>query len=233
MSALFPFGGKMKLKQQYEELLRLKKEINQRLEKGTDFSQIRELMLYLAGDPVYPRLKKKENQLIMLDCFFQIWIKEKKKLPDLGVETDVFCKVSSLDDVEHKYLKIRYCGLRIENAVPDAYIGQALEWLTEDKISGMAIGKIISRETKKKQENMLQIAQCLRRRGDSLNALLLIQHANEAFQGQEKLLLEEADIWLEGGQLGKALELLSQIEAPSLQIKELMKELRQVTGNDR
>lgn len=69
--------------------------------------------------------------------------------------------------------------------------------------------------------------------GDSLNALLLIQHANEAFPGQEKLLLEEADIWLEGNQLGRALELLERIGKPSSQVEKLIKELWQVTKNGR
>lgn len=223
----------MRLEQQYQELLRLKEEINQRLKTETGFEKIKELMLYLAQDKAYSKLKVKENQMIMLDCFFNIWLREKKKLPDLGVETDIFYKVFSLDDVEQKYQRIKYCGLRIENAVPDDYIEQALEWLIEDQVSGMAIGAIIVKETEKREQNILYIAQYLRRRGDSLNALLLMQCANETFPGQEKLLLEEADIWLEGQQFERVLELLSQIEKPSLQIKGLMEELRQVTENDR
>lgn len=219
----------MKLKQQYEELLRLKKEINQKLKKGTCFLQIKELMLYLAGNPAYLKLKEKDNQLIMLEYFFNIWLKEKKKLPDLEIETDIFYGVFSLNDVERKYQKIKYCSLRIENKVPDEYIRQALGWLIEDQVSGMAIGQIVARETKEKEENILQIGQCLRQGGQMLNALLLIQYANEAFPGQEKLLLEEADIWLEVQQFQKALELLSQIEKPSLQVQKLTEKLQQVT----
>ena len=222
----------MRLEEQYQELLRLKKEINQRLKTGTDFGKIKELMLYLAQDKAYFKLKVKENQMIMLECFLNIWLREKRKLPDLGVETDIFYKVSSLDDMEQKYQRIKYCGLRIENAVPDDYIEQALEQLGEERVSGIAIGTIIIRETEKSKENVLYISQYLRRRGDSLNALLLMQYANEKFPRQEKLLLEEADIWLEGQQFERVLELLSQIENPSLQIKKLMEELRQVAEND-
>lgn len=223
----------MRLKHQYEELLRLKKEINQRLKKGTYFSQIKELMLYLAEDPAYLKVKGKENQLIMLDCFFNIWLKEKKKLPDLGIETDIFSGVCSLNDVVRKYQRIKYCGFRIENKVPDEFIRQALGWLVEDRVSGMAIGQIIARETEEKEENILQVEQCMRRDRQVQNALLLIQYANEAFPGREKLLLEEADIWLEGQQFQKALGLLLQIEKPSLQIRMLTEELRQVAENDR
>ena len=40
----------MRLEQQYQELLRLREEINTRLEKGTDFRNIKELTLSLAQD---------------------------------------------------------------------------------------------------------------------------------------------------------------------------------------
>lgn len=222
----------MRLEEQYQELIRLKEEINQRLQKGTAFEDIKELMLYLAQDKAYFKLKAKENQMFMLALFFDIWMREKRKLSDLGVETDIFDKVSSLDDMEQKYQRIKYCGLRIENAVPDDYIEQALEWLGEDRVSGIAIGMIVRKETEKREQNILYIAQYLRRIGDSLNALLLMQYANEEFPGQENLLLEEADIWLEGQHFERALELLSQIENPSMQIKGLIEELRQVTEND-
>lgn len=222
----------MRLEKQYQELLRLKEEINQRLKVGTDFEKIKELMLYLAQDKAYFKLKVKDNQLFMLALFFDIWMREKRKLPDLGVETDIFYKVSSLNDVEQKYQRIKYYGLRIENSVPDDYIEQAFEWLIEDRVSGIAIGTIVRKETTKREQNILHIAQYLRRGGDSLNALLLMQYANEKFPGQEKLLLEEADIWLEGQHFERVLELLSQIENPSMQTKGLIEELRQVTKND-
>lgn len=221
----------MRLEEQYQELLRLKREIDQRLKMGTDFGKIKELMLYLAQDKAYFKLKEKENQMIMLECFLNIWLREKKKLPDLGVETDIFYKVSSLDDMEQKYQRIKYCGLRIENAVPGDYIEQALEQLIEEQVSGIAIGTIIRKETEKREENILYIAQCLRRRGDSLNALLLMQYANEKLPGRQNLLLEEADIWMEGQHFERVLELLSQIENPPMQIKGLIEELRQVTEN--
>jgi len=223
----------MRLNQQYQELLRLKKEIDQRLEAGTDFQGIKELMLYLVRDRAYSRLKLKENQLIMLECFFNIWLTEKKKLPELGIDTDIFYQVSGLDDLERKYRKVQYCGLRIENGLPDEYCEQAVEWLIEDKISGIAIGKILVFETKEREENLLRIVKWLRGKGEVLNALLLIQYGNEAFPGKEKLLREEAEIWLLGKQEERALTLLAKIEKPSSDTEEFTKKIRQVAGNGR
>lgn len=222
----------MEIKQKYQKIQQLKMEINQWLEAGVDFLNIKKLMLYLAENPAYFRLKGEENQLVMFEWFLNIWLTEKKKLPDLGVDTDIFYGVSCLDDIEQKYHKIEYYGWRIENAVPDEYCEQALEELIEEKVSGLAIGKIVVFETWKREENLLYIARRLRQKGDYLNALLLIQYANEKYPGQEKLLLEEADIWLAGKQFYQALELLGQIEKPSEMIKGLMAELRQVAEND-
>ena len=144
-------------------------------------------------DKAYHKLKSSENQMIMLESVFNIWLKEKKELPVLGIETDIFYQISCLDDVERKYQRIKYCGLRIENAVWDEYIRQALGWLVEDKVSGIAIGKIIVAETQKREENLLYIAGYLGETGDMLNALLLLRYADEAFPRKEKLLLKEAE----------------------------------------
>ncbi len=222
----------MRLNEQYQELLRLEKEINHRLKSGTDFQKIKELMLDLARDKAYSRLKTKENHLIMLECFFTIWLAEKKKLPELGIETDIFYQVYGLKDIERKYRKIQYCGLRIENDLPDEYCEQIIEDLMDEKISGLAIGKVVVFETKKREDNILRIAQWLRRKGDILNALLLVQYGNEAFPDQEKLLREEAEIWLSGQQEERAAELLNRIRSLSQETRKSNKKIRQVAGDD-
>lgn len=235
MPAPFSVEGTMRLEQQYEEVLRLKEEIDQRLGEGTDFHRIRELILFLAGNKFYLKRKQKENQLLMLDCFFGIWLEEKKKLPKVGTETDIFYNISSLEELERKYRRVKYCGLRIENAVCDSCMEQALEWLERDKVSGIAIGRIFLWETARREENLLFMAQYLKHKGDSINALLLLQYANEALPGQERLLLEEADIWITVREWEAALALLHQIKNPPQSIKELAEELeglRQVEEND-
>ncbi len=221
----------MRLKEQYQESVRLKEEINRRLKAGTDFRKMKELMLFLARDKAYSKLKSKENQLIMLECFFHIWLKEKRLLPELGIESDIFGGVSGLEDVERKYRKVQYCGLRIENQVPEIYRREALKWLREEKVSGLAIGRIIILETRNREENLLHITRYLREKEDTLNALWLIQYANETFPGQEELLWEEADIWLSGQQRERALEALEKVDKPSQRVKERIKEIRQVTKN--
>lgn len=213
-------------------MLRLRKEIDAHLEAGTDFPQMRELMLFLAKDIGYAKLKTKENQLIQLDRFLGIWLEERRKLPALGLDRDIFYGISSLAGVEQKYQRILYLGLRIENRLPLVYAHQAMDWMEEWKISGIAIVRIIAGETQKGKENLLLVAQEMKNRGELPNAILLLQYANEQYPGEEALLLEEADCWLRGEQWEKAYELLTSIQEPAAETQQMILELRQVIEND-
>lgn len=221
----------MRLQQQYQELLRLQEEIDAHLEMGSDFPQMRELMLSLAKDTGYQKLKTKENRLIQLDRFFGIWLEERRKLPALGSDRDIFYGINSLAGVEKKYQRILYLGLRIENHMPLAYARQAMDWMEEWKISGIAIGRIIAGETHKGRENLLRIAQEMKDRGELQSAVLLLQYANEQYPGEEALLLEEAECWLRGEQWEKACELLELIKEPTAETRQMIQELRQVMEN--
>lgn len=226
-----PNTWEMKLEEQCRELFRLKEVINQRMIKGNDFQTIKELWQYLVVEESYHKLKKRDNQLAILDFFLNIWIKEKQTLTNFGIDEDIFDQVTNLDDIEKKYQKIYYCGLRVENAVPDKYIEQALNWLLEDRVSGVAIGRIVAAQTTKKEENLLYFAQYMKRNRNTLHALLILQYANEVFEGNEKLSVEEADIWIAGEQYESALNVLQRIDEPSQDIKEVIMKLQQVTRN--
>ncbi|MDE7223237.1 MAG: hypothetical protein K2O34_05600 [Acetatifactor sp.] len=221
----------MRLEQQYQELLRLRKEINIRLNQGTDFQNIKDLALFLAKDSGYQKLKRKENQMIFLDCFLSIWLEEKRKLLQLGIEEDIFTGTGSLEKLEQRYQRIKYCGLRIENHVPEPYISQSISWLIDQKISGIAIGKIVVFETKDREDNLLHIAQEFKRRGELTNAVLLLQYAREKYPKQDSLALEEADCWIQGQQWERAHELLTEIERPTEGIRETIIELERVMGH--
>ncbi len=222
----------MRLQQQYQELLRLQKEIDLRLERGTDFPQMRELMLFLAKDAGYTKLKTKDNQLIKLELFFKIWLEERRTLPGLGMDKDIFYGIRSLDEVERKYLGILYLGLRIENHLPSEAVQQALDRMAEGKVSGVAIGWVIADETQKGRENLLRVAREMRMRGELPDAILLLQYANWRFPGEEALLLEEAECWLQGRQRERACELLASIEAPTAGTRQRIQELRRGMEND-
>ncbi|MDE7223493.1 MAG: hypothetical protein K2O34_06900 [Acetatifactor sp.] len=216
-------------KQQDQELSQLKEEINLRLARGRGAQDIEELMLFLAESSLYQGLKQQDGQLSMLDSFLNIWLREKQRLPESA--EDIFCQVGSLKDLVTKYRKILFCALRVENGVPESYVDEALEWLEQPRISGVAIGEIVVRETSKKEENLMHVAQGLKRRGQIPNAILLLQYANERYPERERLLLEEADCWMREQQWNRAYKLLAQIENPTAEIRDILTRLQQVLGN--
>ncbi len=221
----------MCLKQQYGKWLRLKEEVDLRLARGTDFQRMKELILFLGQEQTYLELRQKEGRMMMLDCFLGIWLEEKRILQQPGIAEDIFYQVGSLSALAHKYRQILYCALRIENKVPESYVKQAITWLLEQRISGVAIGKIVILETKEKEDNLLHIAQALKKEGATGNALLLLAYANRSFPGRERLILEEADCRIQIQHWEKAYELLKAIENPTAEIRDILAILRQVIKN--
>ncbi len=223
----------MNLEEQYQEISRLKQEINNRLSNGTDYLSVKELAIFLARDKEYQKLHRMDNQLIKLQHFLTVWREEQEKMPSQAMSENIFYQISSLDELEQKYCRIEYYGLRMENRVPEPYCSQLLDWLLEHKVSGIALGIIIRNRTEQGIDNILCIAQELKRRAELPNAVLLLQYAREKYPGVEVFLLEEADCWLQAGQWRRALDLLQEIEQPSTQIQEIITELQQVAENDR
>lgn len=218
----------MDLQKQYQKISELKSEINSRLFRGTDYLSIKELAIFLAQDAAYQELYKMENQLIKLQHFLTIWREEQEKMPAQAASENIFYRIGNLDELEQKYRRIEYYGLRIENHVPEPYCSQLLDWLLEHKVSGIALGIIVRNRTEQGSRNILCIAQELKRRAELPNAVLLLQYAHEKYSDEEAFLLEEADCWLQAGQGKKALELLQEIKQPSTAIQELIAELEQV-----
>lgn len=217
----------MKIAQQYEELLALREELTDRLQ-NLDFNKIKDLILWLAKSTSFQRLKAKENQLIMLDCFTNIWLEEKKKLEKLGIHEDIFYGINSLQDVERKYLLIKYSALRLENEVPDIFCEQAIEELIQKKVSGIAMGKIIVFETSRREQNLVEMAKWLKRKKQVVTAVTLLQYGNDMYEENCEILLELADCWLEGQQWQQAYDCLVQIKEPTEEVVSLIHELEKV-----
>lgn len=214
----------MRLQQQYDLLLELKEEINSKL-KDLSYEKIKELILWLAKSNAFQKLKDKENELIILDFFCTTWMEEKKRLTDLGIEEDIFYGITSLDEVESKYLTVKFAALRMEVDMPIEFYEQAVDSIIEKKVTGVAICKIIVRETAEREKNILQIAGLLKIKGQYITALVLLQEGSEIYPENDEILLELADCWLEGQQWKQAYECLKKIKIPNTEVSKLVVEL--------
>lgn len=217
----------MKIEQRYQELLKLRAELDEKL-KDLNFEKIKELVLWLKKSLIFQKLKKEDNQLSMLDCFCNIWIEEKKQLARMNIHEDIFGGVQSLEDIEYKYLMIKYCALRIENEVPLEWCEHAVDRLIEYQVSGIAMGTIFIAESCKRMENIIKLARFLKGKGEIIKAVYLLQYADKEYPMKTEVLLELADCWLEGQQWQQAYECLVKIEAPDETVEGLILELEKV-----
>jgi len=214
----------MKIREQYETMQNLKAEINERLQ-GLDFHKITELLRWSAYSPEFQKLKGKENQLMMLDFFYAIWLREKKRLEKIGVHDDIFYGIGSLEDVESKYLTMQFGIYRLELNVPKTYQQEFVDAIMDKRISGIALNAVILRASKEQKENALKLARLLKANGQVVTAITLLQEAGDTWKKDEELLLELADCWLAGEQWRAAYDCLCQIETPKPEICDLMQEL--------
>ena len=214
----------MKLEELYEEWMDLRPQIDERL-KNLDFTTTKELLLWLAKSEGYRRLKIRENEMIILDFFGSVWLEEKKRLPQLGIEEDIFWGVHSLEDMEKKYQSLYFGVMRFEVAMPEIYYEQTIETVINYRISGIALARIIIRETEQIVKNILKAAMLLRDRSRFVVELILLEEAEKFYPKNEEILLRLADCWMFGQQCERARECLAKIEKPQIRTQELIKEL--------
>lgn len=217
--------------QQYEELLALRPQIDERL-RNLNFEKIKDLQLWLAKSVSYKILKNRDNQLIFLDEFCQIWLEEKQKLSQVGIDTDIFYGVDSLESLERKYLTIQFGILRLETPMPVEYYEQAVDDFIDYHISGVALYKILMRETAQREENIVKLAGLLLDRNQIVTAIFLLQKGKERFPQNKDIILRLSDCWLAGGQLHQAYQCLLEIKKPDRKTKELIQMLKETLQDE-
>lgn len=216
----------------YEELLTLRPQIDEKL-KDVSFEKIKELELWLAKSESYRLCMGKDTQLKMLKIFCDIWIEEKRKLPQLGIDEDIFYGVDSLAMLEKKYLTIQFGLLRLETPMPEEYYEQVIDSIIKYRVSGIALHRIIVMETRQRRENIVNLSQRMKNRGEIMRAVFLLQLGAEDFLGDREILCQLADCWLAGGQIHQACQCLEKINRPNKEIKKLIWELREVQENEK
>lgn len=221
----------MGFQQRYEELLALRPQIDERL-TDLNFAKIKELQLWLAKSESFKILKTRDNQLTYLDVFCHIWLEEKKKLSQIGIDTDIFYGVDSLESLERKYLTVQFGVLRLETSMPIEYYEQAVDDFIDYHISGIALYAILMRETAQREENIAKLANLLIDRGEIMTAFFLLQKGKEAFPKNKKILLRLSDCWLAGGQHSQAYQCLLEIKKPDRKTKELIQTLKETLRDE-
>lgn len=231
MSTLFSVEECMKRKEQSELIDMIKEEINSRL-VGLDIYKVRDLVLWMLQNPEYQKVKIKDEQLMRLDLFADIWRQEKSDLHAFEMQGDIFAGVTSLDELDKKYQYAKFAIWRIENKVPYEYLVKGVEGLEQYRYSAYAIYRILMMESKKRKDNILDLARLLKEREQNVKAIGLLQLGVKKYPGNADMAVELADLWLTEGQLKKAYDCLVEIEKPTNEIQELIRELEKLIKNE-
>ncbi len=221
----------MRLEEQYNQLIEMKKAINAKLE-NLDFNGRKELLLWLAQDKNFARLKNKDNQLMFLDFFSGIWLEEIKRNNEFQMKGDAFFGVSSLNDVEQKYHAGKFLVLRIENDMPREFILEAVNEVLDWQFSGFALRKMISGGTKNRVRNVIGLARVLMDINQAVKAIGLLECENEKCPNNDEIILELASCWLEVQQYKNAYECLCLITNKTQHVNEMIQELEKLVSND-
>lgn len=164
----------MKRVEREKSILELKKDINSRFE-DLDIYKTGELILWLLQNEMYQKVKKYDEQLLILDLFMDIWRKEKSDTKSFQMQGDIFAHANSLEDVEAKYLVAKFAYLRVENGMPQEYCLEMVDALIEYQYSSYALYEIMRRECAECKTIVLKLAPLLQDRGAITKAVGLLQ----------------------------------------------------------
>lgn len=223
----------MRLSEQYAELVKLREDLNKKL-YNIDFRKIKELALEMAQLESYQRHKKTDNQIIALDFFFGMWMRENGDIYNFAHQGNIFDNVNSLEDVERKYLSIQFGIFRIENGMSIEHISEAVDEMIANNVSAYAMLCVVFREAEKKhhEEILLKLARILKQKNELVRAIGLLQASTQEFKENKEMFLELADCWLIAQEIEKASECLQAMENPDEEVTNLITELEAVLKNE-
>ncbi len=221
----------MKREERSKVVNEIKEEINSGL-MDLDLYKVKNLVLWMLQSSEYQKVKMNDEQLMRLDLFADIWRQEKSDLYAFEMQGDIFAGVASLDEIDKKYQCAKLAIWRIENKVPYEYCVEGIECLEKYQYSAYAIYRILLRESKNHEKNLLDLARFLKEREQSVKAIGLLQLGVKKFPRNMDMAMELADLWLTAGQLKRAYDCLAEIEKPTNEIQGLKQELEKLIKNE-
>lgn len=185
-------------------------------------------IIKILNDSEVKRVITRDNQLMILSSICSMWSIEKK----IGERT-FFDNIYSLEDAEKKYTNMKYYCRRFEYNMPEVYLVEGVEYIENKNISGVALYSIMEIQTKEPADNMVKMAQYLKKYNILSTVLIMLQMAVKKYDKNTELLLELADTWISIGQWRYAYDTLQKIEQPNEDIREIIRNLEEVLDNEK
>ena len=214
----------MKIQDQFSELKKLKEHINPVLEER-NLQACLALAKELNENKIYAKLVGKDTQLYMLNHFFCIALREQSELIPRGIEANIFDNVSSLEELEAKYLAIEFAVLRMELDLEPEEVSETVRNLVALDASGIALLQVIRFETAEVKENIRKVSMELLKQGEILRVLVLLREAVSQLPEEDELKLMLANVWMEAGEPAEACKCLKEIKEPATEVVHLIEKL--------
>ncbi len=217
----------MKLEEMKEYIGKIKNEIEEAMQSSSENKEIE--LVKIIKRPGIEKIIARDSQLLAFEYICKIWIAEKT----YGYAETILSNIHSLGELEELYTNLKYYCRRFEyDAMPDEELQEGIWFIVNNRISAVALFGIVEEVTRKKEENLLRLAQFLKIEGQLIMAAVLLQQAVNKYEKNEELIIELADCWLEAQQWQRAYDTLKKIEKPSKDIEEIILNLEEVLGDE-
>ena len=166
---------------EYEELCRIKKEIDEKL---TDWNEqtIIELLMAFKKEESLKRLVEKDNQLTKLKCLCVLWMDEKIKLSAFGMESTALNEIKSLKDVEKRFLMLQFGMLRLDCQMSREKCDEVIDYIIRYRISGIVLNFMVRSVTEHYLENIKMLVEMLNDRKQYVTAACLLREAGVEYE---------------------------------------------------
>lgn len=189
-------GAFMEFKEQNDKISIIKKKVDAHL-NDHDFDKIKTMIIELDEDEDFALLKDNDIALSMLDTFIISWFREKNELTPLGIESDIFDDVNSLDDLAEKYSFVSSRISLFEEDAANDTVENAIEEFIGRDISGIVLFNILKNESCKIVENTVKISLCLREKKEYIKDMFFLKMASEIYAGNKEIMTEMSYLTIE------------------------------------
>ena len=186
----------MEFNEQNDKISIIKKKVDAHL-INHDFDKIKTMIIELDEDEDFALLKDNDIALSMLDTFIISWFREKNELTPLGIESDIFDDVNSLDDLVKKYSFVSSRISLFEEDAANDIVENAIEEFIGRDISGIALFNILKNESCKIVENTVKISLCLRAKKEYIKDMFFLKMASEIYAGNKEIMTEMSYLMIE------------------------------------
>lgn len=170
----------------------------------------------LLTENKYNATMRKKEELFMLREMLKCWQYERQ----MGTAC-IFNNIDNVQQAEQKYLRLNHGLWRIEQDLSYERCMEAIEYIRENEISMLFVAWLVYTNLEEQEKTFLKLAE-LMSETNLIEAVRLLSHGLMVLEGNQNLLVQQANYLLELQLWDQALTTLKKIEEPTEEVKDIM-----------